>query len=78
MVTEHLARVLDVEPGEIEQHLLEQRWAALSAAPRLVSPYREGVKWDPADHCCVAGELLAAAPNGPRWGMRGEVLEVTR
>ncbi|MEZ0351114.1 hypothetical protein [Mycobacterium sp. pR1184] len=78
MVTERLARVVEAEPAEIERHLLERRWAALGIAPRLVSPYREGVKWDPADHRCVAGELLAAAPNGPQWSMRGEIVEVTR
>lgn len=78
VVTERLARVVDAEPAEIERHLLEQRWATLGVASRLVSPYREGVKWDPADHRCVAGELLAAAPNGPRWSMRGEIVEVTR
>ncbi len=77
-VTERLARALDADAAEIEQHLIEQRWAALGAVPRLVSPYREGVKWDPADHRCVAGELLGAAPSGPRWSMRGEIVEVTR
>lgn len=77
-VTERLARVLPAEPAEIERHLLEQRWAALGAVSRLVSPYREGVKWDPADHWCVAGELLASDPDGPRWSIRGEIVEVAR
>ncbi|MGJ6122883.1 hypothetical protein QN239_09920 [Mycolicibacterium sp. Y3] len=77
-VTERLAMALDAEPAEIEQHLLDQRWAALGAVSRLVSPYRERVKWDPADHWCVAGELLAADPDGSRWSIQGELVEVTR
>jgi hypothetical protein len=73
-----LAAVISAEAAEIENHLLDQRRAVLGVSRRLVSPYREGVKWDPADHRCVAGELLAAQPVGPHWAIRGEVIELTR
>jgi hypothetical protein len=73
-----LAATLRADPVEIEKHLLEQRWAVLGAVPRLVSAYREGVKWDPADHWCVAGELLAVHPGGPRWSIKGDLIAVTQ
>lgn len=74
--TARIATVIPAEPAEIENHLLDQRRAVLGVSPRLVSPYRGGVKWDPADHRCVAGELLAADPVGPQWAIRGEVIEL--
>lgn len=73
-----LASTLRADPFEIEKHLLEKRWAVLGAVPRLVSAYREGVKWDPADHWCVAGELLAVHPRGRRWSIKGDLAAVTR
>ena len=57
-VVARLAKDLPADPAEIEEHLLDQRRAVLGAVHRLVSPYRAGVKWDPSDHLCVAGELL--------------------
>ena len=76
VVTERLAAVLPADPVEIRNHLLDQRRAVLGVVPRLVYPYREGVKWDPADHLCVAGELLAAEPVDSRWAIRGEIVEL--
>jgi len=70
-VVERLARILPADPAEIEQLLLDQRRAALGAVPRLVAPYRKGVKWDPADHLCLAGELLIANAVGERWAIKG-------
>jgi hypothetical protein len=73
-----IARVIPADPAEIQQRLLDRRRAVLGVVPRLVAPYREGVKWDPADHLCVAGELLPAEPVGPRWAIRGEIVELSR
>ena len=42
------------------------------------STYGAGVKRDPADHLCVAGELLPAQPVGDRWAIRGEFVELSR
>ncbi|WP_082702937.1 SIMPL domain-containing protein [Mycobacterium sp. IS-1496] len=81
-VVARLAETLPADSAEIEQHLLDQRRAVLGVVHRLVAPYGKGVKWDPCDHLCVAGELLAAesalAGLGDRWAIRGEVFEVTR
>ena len=46
--------------------------------PRLAFTYGAGVKWDPADHLCVAGELILAEPVGPRWAIKGELAEISR
>ncbi|WP_205878801.1 hypothetical protein [Mycobacterium camsae] len=77
-VAARIAAILPADPEEIEHHLLDQRRAVLGVVPRLVSKYRGGVKWDPADHWCVAGELLAADPVGSGWAIKGEVIEVAR
>ncbi|MGV0580860.1 SIMPL domain-containing protein [Mycolicibacterium elephantis] len=80
-VTSRLAVALPAEAAEIESHLRDQRRAVLGVAQRLVAPYRNGVKWDPCDHLCVAGELLAGEPgrsSGEGWAIRGEVFEVSR
>lgn len=81
-VAERLTTVLPADPAEIEEHLLNPRRAVLGSVPRLVAPYGSGVKWDPSDHLCMAGELLAAEPAlprlGDRWAIRGEVFELLR
>ena len=77
-VVARLATVLPVDPVQIEEHLLDQRRAVLGVVHKLVSPYRADVKWNPADHRCVAGELLPAEPVGPRWAIRGEIVELSR
>lgn len=75
-----LAKNLRVEPDEIERLLLNPRRAVLGSVRRLVSPYRGGVKWNPSDHLCVAGELLAAEPQADedRWAIKGEIVELFR
>jgi hypothetical protein len=77
-VTARLATVLPADSAEIEGHLLDQRRAVLGAVRRLVSPYQAGVKWDPCDHLCVAGDLLAAEPVDDRWAIKAEVFELSR
>ena len=77
-VVARLATVLPAGPVEIEEYLLDERRAVLGRAPRLVYPYRKGVQWNPTDHLCVAGELLWAESFGPRWAIRGEIVEFSR
>ena len=75
-VVARLATVVPADPAEIEELLLDQRRAVLGVVPRLVYPYRNGVKWDPADHLCVAGELLPAEAVNPHWAISGEIVEL--
>jgi hypothetical protein len=77
-VAERLAKYLPAGPAEIAEVLLDQSRALLGVVPRLVYPYRGGVKWDPVDHLCVAGELLAAEPVDARWAIKGEIVELSR
>jgi hypothetical protein len=77
-VAARLATALPADSAEIEGHLLGQRRAVLGAVHRLVSPYQAGVKWDPSDRLCVAGELLAAEPVDDRWAIKGEIFELSR
>lgn len=77
-VVARLARDLPADPAEIEEHLLDQRRAVLGALHRLVSLYQAGVKWNPSDHLCVAGELLPAEPVDSRWAIKGELVELSR
>ena len=77
-VTARLATALPADATEIEKYLLDQRRAVLGAVNKLVSPYRAGVKWDPSDHRCVAGELLAAEPIDDRWAIKGDIVELAR
>jgi hypothetical protein len=77
-VAKRISTIISVDTTAIEQYLLDERRAVLGVVPKLASAYRDGVKWDPSDHCCVAGELLAAAPVGRTWAIKGEVIEVSR
>ncbi len=77
-VTARLAAALPADAAEIEEHLVDQRRAVLGVVHRLVAPYRSGVKWDPSDHLCVAGEVMAREPVDGSWAIRGEVVEVRR
>ncbi len=77
-VVARLAKYLPGDSVEISRHLLDQRRAVLGVVPRLVYPYREGVKWDPSDHLCVAGELLSAEPVDRRWAIKGDLVALTR
>jgi hypothetical protein len=77
-VVARLATVLAADPVEIEELLLDRRRAVLGVVQQLVSLRDAGVQWNPADDRCVAGELLAAKPLGPRWAIRGELVELSR
>ncbi|CAN5229403.1 hypothetical protein BH09ACT8_BH09ACT8_56250 [soil metagenome] len=77
-IVARLAKYLPADELEIATHLLDQRRAVLGAVHRLVSPYQADVKWDPADHFCVAGELLAAEPVDRHWAVKGELVELAR
>ena len=77
-VVARLAETLPAQREEIEGYLRDQGRAVLGEARRLVAPYRSGVKWNPADHLCVAGELLGAEPGSADegWEIKGEIYEL--
>jgi hypothetical protein len=77
-VAERLATTLPADSVEIGECLFDQSRAVLGVVPQLVKPFGSGVQWNPADHLCVAGELLAAEPVDARWAIRGEIVELSR
>jgi hypothetical protein len=79
-VATRLAKTLPAQPEEIAGYLRDERRAVLGIRPRLASPYQSGVKWDPDDHFCVAGELLAAEAESADegWAIKGEIFELSR
>jgi hypothetical protein len=79
IVVERIAIKLHADPEEIEELLVDQRRAVLGVVPQLVKPHHEaGIQWNPGDHWCVAGELLAAEPVDSRWRIKGELVELSR
>jgi hypothetical protein len=79
-VVTRLAKTLPALAEEIDGYLRGNDRAVLGEVYRLVAPYRSGVKWDPADHRCVAGEVLPdpAEPGDARWLIKGKIFELTR
>ena len=77
-VASRLATVLPAPSTEIERYLLDHRRAVLGEVPQLVRPQRKAGVWNPADHLCVAGELLPAEPTGSCWAIRGRIVEAWR
>jgi hypothetical protein len=79
-VAARLANVLPADPAEIEDLLLERRWAVLGPVPRLVHLRDGGVQWNPGDDWCDAGELLAAEPKpaDTGWAITGQIIELSR
>lgn len=76
-VSARLATVLTVaDPAEIAQHLRDEHRAVLGTVEQLVLPHRSAGTWNPGDHWCVAGQLLAVDPVDSRWAIRGRVVEI--
>lgn len=59
--------------GLIAQALLDHDRAVVGAADRLVYPHGTGVQWNPADHLCVAGQVLCREAPGDTWTLAGEI-----
>jgi hypothetical protein len=75
-VARRLATVLPCDAAEITRYLHDDRRAVLGAVPQLVRPNNAAGVWNPGDHWCLAGQLLAAEPVDSRWAIRGEVVEI--
>lgn len=62
-------------PQIIEDLLISDSVAVLGPR-RTVSPYRQGIKWDPADDLCLAAEVLVSRGQASDWRVTGEVFEL--
>jgi len=74
-VAGRLAHVLGVRSIEVVAYLNENTDAVLGRR-RLLWPWRNSIQWNPADDCCVAGELLFNSSTKDSLGLSGELFEV--
>ncbi|WP_141772512.1 hypothetical protein [Mycolicibacterium neoaurum] len=77
-VASRLATVLPAHAADIEEHLRDHDRAVLGEVPQLVRPQGRAGVWNPADHLCVAGELIPGRPCSQSWAIRGRMFEVYR
>jgi hypothetical protein len=68
-----IAAATGEQPGVITQLLSDSTRAVLGAAGTLVHLRGEGVQWNPADHLCVAGQLLINQAAGNAWTLSGAI-----
>jgi len=57
----------------IAQTLLNDRRAVLGITGMLVHLRGTGVQWNPADHLCMAGQVLCRQAPGGTWALSGEI-----
>lgn len=73
-VADRLAHALEVPYAEVVHYLNESTYAVLGRR-RLLWPWGDSIQWNPADECCVAGELLES-PANDSVELSGELYEV--
>ena len=59
--------------GLIAQTLLNDGRAVLGVTDMLVHLRGTGVQWNPADHLCMAGQVLCQQVPGRTWTLSGEI-----
>jgi len=62
--------------GLIAQTLLNDGRAVLGVTDMLVHLRGTGVQWNPADHLCMAGQVLCQQVPGGTWTLSGEIYAV--
>jgi hypothetical protein len=67
-VSELIAVKLRITPAQIADSLRNSTNAILGSR-KVVSPYREFVKWNPADELCLVGQLLVQHRESPSWSI---------
>jgi hypothetical protein len=77
MTVAEIAALLAVDTGQstgwIERVLLDDTHAVLGVADRLVYLRGTRVQWNPADHLCMAGQVLCREAPEDRWTLSGEI-----
>lgn len=68
-----IAAATGEQPGLITRLLSGSMRAVLGTAGPLVHLRGEGVQWNPADHLCVAGQLLINHAAGNVWTLSGAI-----
>lgn len=62
------------EPSSVIRGILaDGQRAVLGTTGSLVRLGGTGVQWNPADHLCVAGQVLIAETAGDTWTLSGDI-----
>ncbi|MFN8614050.1 MAG: hypothetical protein U0931_41345 [Vulcanimicrobiota bacterium] len=62
------------QPAErLSELLCEPSGAVLGTPGELLAVYRQGIKWNPDDHHCVAGTVTWAAGPDQEWSLSGRI-----
>jgi hypothetical protein len=72
-----VAKSLGVPDDEVSRWLSSRERAVLGVAQKLLWPWRNGVQWNPADHLCLAGEVLDSGQSD-EWVLSGQISEISR
>jgi hypothetical protein len=73
VIAARLAVVTGQPADLIAQALLDDGRAVLGVTDRLVYSRGTGVQWNPADHLCMAGQVLCREALGDAWTLSGEI-----
>jgi len=76
-IASRLARTLKVRTQNVVAYLSDGTNAVLGRR-RLLWPWRNSIQWNPADDCCVAGELLFENPIENFLSLSGKLFEVRK
>ena len=74
-VSQWLGAELGQAPSEIVD-LLQKPDQAVLGGRRVVYPFRNAYKWDPADDLCLAAELFLQPYTGKDWLLSGKLFEI--
>jgi hypothetical protein len=72
-ITARLAIATRRPAGLIARALLDDKQAVLGITGRLVHLRGTGVQWNPADHLCMAGQVVCQEAPGDTWRLSGEI-----
>jgi hypothetical protein len=72
-IAARLAAATGSPPSLIARTLLDDSRAVLGATDRLVHLRGTGVQWNPADHLCVAAQVVCRPAPGTTWMLSGEI-----
>ena len=74
-ISQWLGAELSQAPNEIAD-LLQQADRAVLGGRRVMHPFRNSYKWDPADDLCLAAELFLQPHAGKDWLLSGKLYEI--
>ena len=68
-----LAKQTGRSAEKLRELLCDSSGAVLGSPGELLAVYRQGIKWNPDDHHCVAGTVKWSEGQGANWTLSGEI-----